>query len=100
MRPAKADDNYAGPIWDIVRISDPQTDETKRPQSPWRLYYLNTSTGLVDKIESEVNGQQIVAEIMSWADVGGEKVPAQMKWTSNGEVLMQYALANFSRAQN
>jgi len=100
LRPANADDNYNGPVWDVVRITDPEQDESKQTLSRWRLYYLNTRTGLIDKIESEINGQRIIAEVEAWTDVNGEKIPSEMRWTSNGQVLMHYSLTNFARATN
>lgn len=99
VRPAGAGDDYQGPLWNIVRINDPETDETKRLESLWRLYYLNTTTGLIDRIESETNGQRIIAEFSSWTERNGEKIPAQIVWTSQGRTLMEYRLADFSRAQ-
>jgi hypothetical protein len=100
VRPAEATDGYSGPLWTIVRVDDPELDEAKRPLSPWRLYYLNTRTGLLDRIESEVGGQSIVAEISLWADHDGEKFPAQIVWTAGGRTLMQYSLTNFSLSLN
>jgi hypothetical protein len=98
VRPVNAGDRYEGPLWNIVRVSDPATDESKRPQSRWRLYYLNTVTGLIDRIESEVGGQRIVAEISGWTDQNGEKLPNRITWTSQGRKLMEYSLTSFSHA--
>jgi len=100
VRPAKATDGYSGALWTIVRVDDPERDETKRPISPWRLYYLNTRTGLIDRIESEVRGQRIMAEISSWTDQGGEKLPAQIVWTAGRQELMRYSLTTFSLSLN
>jgi len=100
VRPAGANDGYDGPLWTIVRVDDPEQDEAKRPASSWRLYYLNTVTGLVDRIESEVDGRRIIAEISSWTEQNGEKVPAQIVWTRDGQTLMQFSLTNFSHSQN
>jgi len=100
VRPADATDGYNGPLWTIVRVDDSQRDEAKTATSRWRLYYINTATGLIDRIESEVDGQRIVAEISSWTEQGGEKLPAQIVWTRNGQTLMQYTLTNFSQSQN
>lgn len=99
VRPVDAGDNYAGPLWNIVRVNDPEPDETKRPQSFWRLYYVNTATGLIDRIESEVEGQRIVAVISGWTEHSGEKVPTQITWTRQGQTLLQYSLTNFSHAE-
>lgn len=100
VRPADAQDGYDGPLWTIVRVDDPERDEAKKPTSGWRLYYVNTVTGLIDRIESEVEGQRIVAEISSWAEHNGEKVPAQIAWTRDGQPLMQFSVTTFSQSQN
>lgn len=99
VRPTDAGDGYSGPLWNIVRVDDPERDQEKRPQSQWRLYYINTSTGLIDRIVSEVNGQQIVAEISAWGEANGEKVPTEIIWTRQGQTLMTYRLTNFSHNQ-
>jgi hypothetical protein len=97
VRPAEAGDGYSGPLWNIVRVDDRETDQSKPAESRWRLYYLNTNNGLIDRIVSEVNGQQIIAEL-SWTESNGEKVPSQITWTRQGQVIMQYSLTNFSHA--
>jgi hypothetical protein len=53
VRPEGAGDDYSGPLWNIVRVNDPQRDEQKRALSPWRLYYIN---GSVAKIDSRQRG--------------------------------------------
>jgi hypothetical protein len=98
VRPAEAVDGYRGSLWNIVRVDDPERDESKQPQSRWRLYYVNVTTGLIDRIESEVQGRRILAEI-SWTDANGEKLPAQITWTHQGQTMMQYSLTNFSHAE-
>jgi len=100
VRPVDAPDGYEGPLWTIVRTDDPEQDEAKRPLSRWRLYYINTTTYLIDRIECEVQGQRIVAEISSWTEQNGEKLPAQIVWTRDGQTLMQYTLRSFSQSQN
>jgi len=100
VRPAGAPDGYEGPVWTMVRVDDPEEDEAKKPASRWRIYYLNIATGLIDRIESEVEGRRIVAEISSWIEQDGEKVPAQIVWTRDGQTLMQFNLTNFSQSQN
>lgn len=99
VRPVNAGDKYAGPLWNIVRVNDPEPDEAKRPQSRWRLYYINVATGLIGRIESEVGGQRIVAAISGWTNQDGEKVPTEITWTGQGQTLMQYSLTNFSHAE-
>jgi len=66
VRPEGVTDSYSGPLWNIVRVDDPEKDVTKRAQSAWRLYYINTLTGLLDKVVYESQGQQVVAEFSHW----------------------------------
>lgn len=98
-RPADATEPYTGATWTIVRVDDPERDELKRPASPWRLYYLNTATGLIDKIVSEVEGRRITAEL-TWMEFSGERMPTQIIWKHQDQILMQYAVTNFSRTSN
>jgi hypothetical protein len=100
VRPVDAGENYRGPLWNIVRVNDPENDETKRPQRRWRLYYINAATGFIDRIESEVQGLRIVAEVSGWIDQNGETVPSQIAWKQQGQTLMQFSLTNFSHAEN
>jgi len=96
VRPENAGDNYSGPLWNIVRVSDPEMYEGKRPLSKWRLYFINTATGLIDRIESELDGERIVAELSGWTDIDGERLPTEITWTKQGQQVMHYRLANFS----
>lgn len=96
LRPDDAPDNYSGPLWDVVRIDDPESDEQKRPLSRWRLYYLNRTTGLIDKIASETEGQRIEANLSDWKESNGEKSPSTIVWTRNGQPLMTLNVTNVS----
>jgi len=93
-----APDNYDGPLWTLVRVEDSLPDDSSRLGSKWRLFYLNTVTGLVDKIVSEVQGQRIEASFSDWREALGERFPATITWTSNGQTLMILNLANLSIA--
>jgi len=88
LRPDDAPDNYAGPLWDVVRINDPEPDGQKRPMSQWRLYYLNRTTGLIDKIVSQSEGQRIEASLSDWKEINGEQFPLTIVWTQRGQPLM------------
>lgn len=99
VRPVDADENYSGPLWNIVRVGEPSTDREKRSQSAWRLYYIDTKTGLIGRIVSEMRGEMVEAEVSDWTEVNGEYVPRQITWTSQGQTIMQYRLTNFSRGQ-
>lgn len=89
-------DAYDGPVWDVLRIDDPEQDQTRKPLSSWRLYYLNTRTGLVDKIAYDLHGQRIEAHLSGWTDHAGERVPSQINWTRGREVLMEFRLISFT----
>jgi hypothetical protein len=99
VRPEGVGDAYAGSLWNVVRVNDPQREEQKRALSPWRLYYINTRTGLIDRIVSEVEGERVEATMSGWTDVNGEKVPGEITWTRQGQTVMQFRLSNFSHAQ-
>ncbi len=100
VRPASVDDDYAGQVWNIVRVNDSETDEAKRPPSRWRLYYFNTITGLIDRVESQVQGQRIIAEFSNWIEQNGEKVPTRIVWKQQTQAIMEFNLSNFSHAAN
>ena len=99
LRPVDAGDDYAGPLCTMVRVDDPQTIESASPKSRWRLYYINTQSGLIDRIECEVDGQRVAASILQWTEQNGEKVPSHIRWTTNGQTLMEYQLASFTQRQ-
>lgn len=99
VRPTDAGENYNGPLWNIVRVHDPERDEQKKPQSTWRLYYIDTRTGLIDRIVSQLLGETIEAEISDWTTVNGENVPGRITWRNQTQILMQYRLTSFSRGQ-
>lgn len=99
LRPVDAADDYAGPLWTMVRVNDPQRVESAAPKSPWRLYYINSNSGLIDRIESDLDGQRIAASILQWTEQNGEKIPSHIRWTMNGQTLMEYQLNSFSLGQ-
>jgi hypothetical protein len=96
VRPSEASERYTGPVWDIVRIDDPQGDPETKPESNFRLYYVNARTGMIDKIVSELRGERIEAVVSDWTDQNGEKAPAQITWTKQGQILMQYRVTTVS----
>ena len=98
VRPVDAENNYNGPTWTVIRITDGEVDESKRPLSRWRLYYINTRTGLIDRVVSELHSEEVVAEF-SWTEIGGEKVPSRVVWKRGGQVLMRFDLGGFSHAE-
>jgi hypothetical protein len=99
LRPTDAGDDYTGPLWTMVRINDPQTDESTAPKSSWRIYYINSQSGLIDRVECDVDGQRIAASFLQWTEQNGEKVPSHVRWTTNGQTLMEFQLTSFSQNQ-
>lgn len=93
---ARGADSYSGPVWDIVRVDDPETDAQKQPISKWRLYYLNCQTGLIDKVISEIRGERIETSFAGWRDDAGEKFPTRITWTRQGRTIMEFRLSNFA----
>ena len=100
LRPDDAADNYEGPLWDVVRVDDPERDEQKRPLSPWRLYYINRTTGLIDKVVSEIAGERGEAQFSDWTEHNGEKFPAFITWSRSGQTVMTFKLIDVSLASH
>jgi hypothetical protein len=86
-------DNYNGPLWDVVRVDEPQT---QRLLSNSRLYYMNVQTGLIDKIVSELKGETIEANIVEWSDQAGNKFPSHIVWKRGNETVQEFRLTSVS----
>jgi len=98
VRPSNAVDGYSGPAWTLVRVSEPALNQETRVTSHWRIYYVNSLTGLIDRIESESNGQKIEAEIVEWSERNGETFPTHIKWLANGQLVMEYQTTAISHS--
>jgi hypothetical protein len=86
--------NYTGPRWDLVRVAEPARLTQNRPQSLWRLYHINSSTALIDKVVSQEQGQMITAEFSNWVAQNGETFPTQIVWKLNNQTVMELSLTN------
>ena len=95
LRPDDAGENYSGPLWRLVRISEPQATAETTLKTQWRLYYVNEATDLIERVVSEKTGQTIDASIQ-WTDRQGEQVPSHIKWTMSGQTIMEFEIASFS----
>lgn len=93
---AGGSDNYDGPLWDIVRVEEPQSESVRRLLSNSRLYYINLQTGLIDKIVSELKGETIEANIIQWTEQAGEKLPSHVTWKRSNETVQEFRLASAS----
>jgi hypothetical protein len=98
--PAEANgaDDYTGPVWDLVRVGEPEGASKTSPQSRSRLYYINSATGLIDKVISNEPAGEIVAEITDWVSQDGEWVPAHIAWKQNDQIIMELTISSISYA--
>lgn len=96
VRPENAPDYYDGPLRTVVRIDDPQSNEAVRPTSSWRLYYINSHTGLIDRIVSQLNDETVEARITSWTEQSGEKTPSEIIWSVGTRTVMSYQVISVS----
>lgn len=92
----KDPDAYAGPVWDLVRVREPEGAEQNRSQSSWRLYYINSATGLLDKVISQEQGVTVAAEVSEWVTQSGEKVPTRITWSRNQLPVMELVINGVS----
>jgi hypothetical protein len=99
VRPADATDGYEGPLWNLVRVDEPQVDESRKALSTWRIYYINVQTGLPERVEYQFNGKEVRAEFLDWTEAEGEKTPARVRWSSDGQTLMEYRATSVSLNQ-
>jgi len=93
---AGGSDNYDGPLWDVVRVEEPQSESAQRLLSNSRLYYINLQTGLIDKIVSELKGETIEANIIQWSEQAGEKLPSHVTWKRGNETVQEFRLTSAS----
>lgn len=98
VRPAEAgdSDSYSGPLWTIVRVTETAGDRQKEESKP-RLYFINESTGLIDKVVSESGGEKVEATFSGWTSQNGETFPTRIVWTRNGQKIMEFSVTNLSR---
>ena len=89
-------ESYSGPAWDVIRIDEPNRARLIRPESAWRMYYVNSETGLLERIVSTEEGTPVLAELLDWTNSQGEMVPGRIKWSSNGQVIMELSLTGFA----
>jgi hypothetical protein len=84
-------DGYAGPVYDVVQVSEPGGEATG-PASTWRLYYINIRTGLPDRVVSREQGATVEAEFGAWTNIAGEWSPNRVTWRRQGQVVMELAV--------
>jgi hypothetical protein len=89
-------DGYAGPLYDLVRVGEPPGGGDAAPASPWRIYHLNSDTGLPEKISYEEGGEKIEVTLSDWAEHAGELHPSRVAWKRGGSPLMELVVTNVS----
>lgn len=90
VRPQEAGaGGYSGPTWNVIMVAEPQSIASASPLSRARFYYINTATGLLDRVVSKENGETIVAEFSGWTKVNGELDPGRIQWSRKGQLIME-----------
>ena len=97
VRPSGAPDNYTGPIWNVIRVTEPVASlSATKPQSTARLYLINSTTGLIDKIVSQEGGLTITAELSDWVNQNNELSPSRIVWKQGQQIIMEFAFTSVS----
>lgn len=99
VRPTDATDGYAGPLWNLVRVDEPQADENRKALSTWRIYYINVKTWLPDRVEYQLDGKEMKCEFLDWIEQQGEKTPSRVRWSSDGQTVMEYRATRIAHNQ-
>jgi hypothetical protein len=87
---------YSGSAWDVVRVDEPNRIGLTKPESSWRMFYINSETGLPERIISSEKGQPIMAELLEWSGWQGELAPGRIRWSRNGQVVMEFMFTAFA----
>lgn len=90
-------DNYNGPLWTVVRVGYSNADMETKPETPFRFYYINSRTGLLDKVVSESNGEEVTATLDGWFTENGETFPSVIRWSIGGRQTMELKIITFVR---
>ena len=89
----QASGDYVGPTWDLVRVGEPESGISIPPLSAVRVYYINSTSGLIEKVISREPEGEVTAEILAWSQVGDELVPSHTRWLLKGQVVMDLSLS-------
>jgi len=87
---------YSGPAWDVVRVAEPGKAGVTKPESPWRMHYINSATGLIERIISTEQGEPVTAELSEWSNHLNELIPVRIKWSRNKQVIMELICAGIA----
>jgi hypothetical protein len=84
------------PVWDLIRIDEPQHGNFNKPGSVWRIYYINSSTGLIDRIFYQEQAEDVSVDLSAWTSRASELAPSLIRWTRGKTVVMELSLNNIS----
>ena len=99
VRPTDANDGYAGPVWNLVRVDEPQMTKQWKPLSTWRIYYINVQTGLPDRIEYQLQELPVTVDFLEWTKQAEDTTPSRVRWSSNGQTLIELRATSVSLNQ-
>ena len=91
-------DSYNGPLWTVVRVSYEAAESETKPDSLARVFYIDSRTGLLDKVISEIGGQEIEASMEGWLTENEETFPSLIRWSVAGRKVMDFRVINFERS--
>jgi hypothetical protein len=82
-----------------VRVSYEGADSEAKPDSVARVYYINSRTGLIDKVISEIGGEEVEATLDGWTTEHGETFPSLIRWSTAGRQVMEFRVISFDRSR-
>ena len=86
-----SNENYTGPFHDILRVDDAfETPEGTKTRPT--LFYLNSRTGLLEKIVYEREEGKIEVQFGEWITIANQKTPGRIIWKENGSVTNQLVI--------
>lgn len=82
--------NYQGPYYDILKVVDTFTSANQTDRRP-AFYYLNSQTGLPEKIvyEQQAGAVRVEEEFSDWVTVLGQQIPRGIVRKENGVPVLQ-----------
>lgn len=83
------DPNYDGPYFEVLRVFDAFRDGGRVEQRP-TLYYLNSRTGLPERLVYERGGGgRVEVEFSDWAEAAGQRFPRRVTRREGGELILE-----------
>jgi hypothetical protein len=91
-------EDYVGPSWTAIHVGEVGEQGERKTLSPYRVYYFNSTTGLLDKVASQEGDDYVMADFSNWTEQGGEKIPTKIVWSMNKQVVMELTLNSATHA--